>query len=303
MRVDVYLALVTAIASSLLLPPAARRLTPLPAAFTLVLGGLLAAAVWTGGAALLAASFVGRLGIAGYLGHWSSAVFAAREPVPPAVGVAGIGLLAAAAVTAAAALRKLVREVVRLYRLQRDVLPFRCGDVAVIDAPTPEAVALPGWRGSIVLTSGMLRALDASEQPVLLAHERSHLRNRHWLFRLAIRLAAALLPTLRPTVRQCDQALERWADENAADVVGDRRLTAAAVAKAALAGTALGRSELASGIADGSVTARVEALLDDRSASRWSALALPSIVLLSATAAVVSACSNLEDLFELASHL
>lgn len=303
MRVDVYLALVTALASSVLLPPATRRLAPRPAAFTLVFGGLLAAGVWAGAVALLAASVIGRIGFVGYLGHWSTAVFAANEPVPPFVGLIGVGMLIAASGATLVALRKLIDEAARLYRLHRETAPARCGDIAVIDAPTPEAVALPGWRGSIVLTSAMLRALTPAEQRVLLAHERSHVRNRHWLFRLAVRLAAALLPTLRPTVRQCDQALERWADESAADAVRDRRLAATAVAKAALAGAALRRSPLAAGIADGAVAARVEALLAERSVSRWAVLALPTAVLTAATVTVLSAGADLEDLFELARHL
>jgi hypothetical protein len=148
----------------------------------------------------------------------------------------------------------------------------------------------------------MLRALDASEQKVLLAHERSHLRGRHWLYRLSVRLAATLLPTLRPAVRQCDQALERWADEDAAEAVGSRRLAAAAVARAALAGTPR-TSALTAGIADGAVAARVEALLEDRTDNRWAALVPPGAVLVTAAVAIVSACRNLEDLFELARHL
>ena len=245
---------------------------------------------------------VGRIAFLGTLGHWSATVFAAHEPVPPTVGVVGLVLLAAAAVAALVAGRKLVRELGHLHRLHRDATPVRCGDVAVIDAPTAEAVALPGWRGSIVLTSAMLRALDVREQKVLLAHERSHLRGRHWLYRLTVRLAAALLPTLRPAVRQCDQALERWADEDAAESVGSRRLAAAAIARAALAGTPR-ESPLAAGIADGAVAERVEALLEDRAPSRWPALVPPAAVLVTAAVAMVSACRNLEDLFELARHL
>jgi Zn-dependent protease with chaperone function len=149
----------------------------------------------------------------------------------------------------------------------------------------------------------MVQALEPAERRVLLAHERCHLRNRHWLFRLAIRLAAALLPTLRPAIGQCDQALERWADEDAADAVGDRQLAAAAVAKAALAGAAAGRAKLAAGFSHGLVAARVEALLEEPIPHRSAPLALPTATLLIATVAVLSAASTLEDLFELARHL
>ncbi len=303
MQVDVYLALGAALVASVLLPPAARRLAPRPAALALVLGGLLASGVWTGAVGLLAASVVGRLGLAGYVGHWSAAVFAAHEPFPPVAGVVGLALCLGAALAVASAARRLAGEVARIRRLQRDVAAARCGDVAVVEASTPEAVALPGWRGSIVLTSAMLRALEPPERRVLLAHERSHLRHRHWLFRLLTRFAAALLPTLRPAVQQCDQALERWADEDAAAAVADRRLVATAVAKAALAGAEAQRAPLVTGFSGGTVASRVEALLAERPSSRWATLAVPAGVLLTATVAVISAASGLEDVFELARHL
>jgi len=145
--------------------------------------------------------------------------------------------------------------------------------------------------------------LEPAERSVLLAHERSHLRNRHWVFRLIVRLAAALLPTFRPAVRQCDQTLERWADEDAAAAVGDRRLAATAVAKAALAGADAQRAPLIAGFTDGAVAARVQALLVEQAHNRWAALALPAAVLGTATVAVISAAARLEDLFELARHL
>jgi Zn-dependent protease with chaperone function len=239
-RVDVYLAMAAAVAASVLLPPAARRLAPRPAAVVLTVGSLLAAGVWTGGVALLAAALLGRVNLFGYVGHWSARAFAATVPVPPAVGVVGTGLLVVAALALALASQRLVAEMLRLYRLHREVSPARCGDVAVVDAPVPGAVALPGWHGSIVLTSSMLQALQPAEQRVLLAHERAHLRHRHWSYRLLVRLAAALLPSLRPVVGQCDQALERWADESAADAVGDRPLVARALARAAIAGAEAG---------------------------------------------------------------
>src|SRR4051794_8634921 len=140
------MALAAALAASMLLRPAARRLAPRPAALALALGGLLAAGVWIGSVGLLAASVVGRLGAAGYVGHWSSSAFAAREPVPPIVGVVGVGLLAAAVLAVSAASRRLASELARIHRLYKDATPARCGDVAVVEASVPEAVALPGWR-------------------------------------------------------------------------------------------------------------------------------------------------------------
>ena len=48
-------------------------------------------------------------------------------------------------------------------------------------------------------------------------------------------LAAAINPTLRPTARALRHTVERWADEDAADAVADRRTVARALARAALA--------------------------------------------------------------------
>jgi Zn-dependent protease with chaperone function len=61
-----------------------------------------------------------------------------------------------------------------------------------------DAYTLPGWPCRIVITQGMLDALAGPERDVLLAHERAHARNSHYLFTSAARLAAAANPLLRP---------------------------------------------------------------------------------------------------------
>ena len=73
---------------------------------------------------------------------------------------------------------------------------------------------------------------------MLLAHERAHARNSHYLFTSAARLAAAANPLLRPVTAEIGYAIERWADERAAAETGDRALAARAVARAALAAAA-----------------------------------------------------------------
>jgi hypothetical protein len=84
--------------------------------------------------------------------------------------------------------------------------------------------------------------------------------------------------------------MERWADEAAAECVGDRRLVATAVAKAALAG----RNEAAYALAAGSgpVPQRVHALLDAPSAPSGrgllAALAVAFVLGCSAWSAVAS---------------
>ena len=302
MRLGIYVALVLALVLPALLRPAARRLRPKPASIVVTVGALVCGLVWVGALGLLAMATVGRIGLVGAVGHWSVGVINRRDPVPVVTGVVSLAVLLFVATALAASCRRLGRGLLQLGRLHLRTADRRCGDVAVIDDAAPEAVALPGWRGSVVVTSGMLRALEPAERRVLLAHERSHLRNAHWAFRLVTRLGAALLPTARPLVGQCDQALERWADEEAADAVGDRRLAATALARAALATTDHHRSTLVPGFSDGAVAERVETLLAPRRPSRWAAAGLPIGLAVVALAALIKASRELEALFEAAKH-
>ncbi|MFD7863552.1 M48 family metalloprotease [Streptomyces sp. NPDC059783] len=145
------------------------------------------------------------------------------------------------------------------------------GDLLIVRDADPRAFALPGRRGRggrVVVTTGMLRTLGPAERDVLLGHERAHLRARHDLLSLTAHLAAAVHPALRPLGTDLDFHLERWADEAAASEVGDRRLAATAIARAALAvtpRTAPGRvrAPLLS-VSTGPVPQRVEALLRPR---------------------------------------
>ncbi len=127
----------------------------------------------------------------------------------------------------------------------------------VLDTSTPMAFAAPGSPGCVVVSRGMLEALDPEERRVLIAHERAHLDARHHRFLLAADLAVAAMPLLVPLARQVRLATERSADEMAvAAVGGDRDLVARAIGHAALAGD---RVE-AGGFLGGSVVERVAAL-------------------------------------------
>jgi hypothetical protein len=85
------------------------------------------------------------------------------------------------------------------------------------------------------VTAGMREALDHAGRAALLAPERAHLAGFHHLYTSAARLAAAANPLLRPAARAVEYTVERWADEEAAAAVGDRRLVAHAIGRAALA--------------------------------------------------------------------
>ncbi|MEV6700968.1 M56 family metallopeptidase [Streptomyces sp. NPDC051453] len=142
------------------------------------------------------------------------------------------------------------------------------GDLLVVPGADVDAFALPAYRGRrsrVVVTSGMVRALKAGECEVLLAHERAHLAGRHHLLSAVVDLATVIHPGLRGLRQALAFHLERWADEEAAAVVGDRRTVAAAIARAALAGASHGRTRAGGypllSATSGPVPQRVEALL------------------------------------------
>ncbi|OKJ18010.1 hypothetical protein AMK21_24320 [Streptomyces sp. CB00316] len=136
------------------------------------------------------------------------------------------------------------------------------GDLAVLPDDVPYAYALPGSPGRVVVSSAMLAALDPAERRALLAHERAHLDGRHHRLLLATRLAGCVNPLLRPLQAALVYSTERWADEEAARVTGDRRLTARAVGKAALiSGPGPRAAGVAGFAAAGPVPRRVAALL------------------------------------------
>src|SRR5437764_56849 len=117
-------------------------------------------------------------------------------------------------------------------------------ELAVIDAGAPSALAVPGRPGRIVVSSGMLRRLDAAQRRALLAHERAHLRHRHHLHQSATAVAAGLNPLLRPLQSAVRLSCERWADESAARA-SSRRTVAEALLRAAVAQPTLPAAVLA----------------------------------------------------------
>ncbi|MET7987479.1 MULTISPECIES: M56 family metallopeptidase [unclassified Streptomyces] len=175
------------------------------------------------------------------------------------------------------------------------------GDLLVLPGNDADAFALPGYRGRgsrIVVTAGMLRALKPGEREVLLAHERAHLSGRHHLLVAAVDLSATVHPALRSLRELLGFHVERWADEAAAAAVGSRKATAAAIARAALAGS---RNRNTGGgypllsVTSGPVPQRVEALLVPEPVApgagvrRVGAVGMAAAVAFSALASVASA--------------
>ena len=171
----------------------------------------------------------------------------------------------------------------------------------VVPQATPTAFVLPGRPGRIVVSAGMLWALDVEERRVLLAHERSHLDRHHHRFIGLTDLAASALPLLKPVQRHVRFAVERWADEDAAAAVGDRRLVARALSRAALASAPSSSAALAFGHLG--VIARVEALLHPEEGPTWLRSSAVVAGVLTVSIGLGGSSLQLHHLVEFAAHL
>ncbi|MGW1890450.1 M56 family metallopeptidase [Streptomyces sp. NPDC002004] len=305
----------------LLTAPAVRRLSavlpPRAAAWALAGCAVVLAGCGTAALGLLALAGALRLPPVAALEHVSPPLLG--DPaldVVPAACVAGV-LLALAGGAVARTVHGLVHEVRAAHGGEPGAgAAGTAGDLSVRADERPYAYALPGWSGPrrtgrVVVSSGMLRALGADEREVLLAHERAHVAGRHHVFLAVGEVAAALHPALRVLRGPLAYALERWADEAAADAVGDRRLAARAIGRAALAAHTAGpggpgRGRLTPAVAAGPVPRRVAALLESAPRERraWRAhrvlaVAVVACVALSGVCAV-DAASDLHGSVEVA---
>jgi hypothetical protein len=235
MHLLVYLPLLFPVPAALAARPLAERLEPRLATWLLTTCALALAALSCAVLGVLVVAGVVRLPLAALVGDWSLAAVRAGDPVSKAEAAAA-GLLLAAA--AAAGVRMLWR---RMRALAAAAIEAAClpggGQLVVVDDDAPQAYALPGLPGRVVVSTGMLDALDEADREAMLAHERAHLACHHYAFVAATHLAAACNPLLRPAASAVAYTVERWADERAATVCGDRRQVARAVGKAALATT------------------------------------------------------------------
>ncbi|MER6540176.1 M56 family metallopeptidase [Streptomyces sp900105755] len=295
MTVSVYVPFPVTVVLAVLAPRLARRFAPRPAAWALAGGALVTALGWLGSLALLAFTGLAQIPEVAEEGRWSVTALRADDPVYLTVSaVATVTLLASLTGLAVAA----VRQVRHLLWARRECarLPGEL-ELAVLDDASPHAFALPGAPGRIVVSHGMLRCLGGTEREALLAHERAHLRGRHHLFQTAWRLTAALCPLLRPLAETGGFVLERWADEEAAEHVGDRTVVARAVGRAALASAkAPARTSLAA--TGGAVPQRVRALLAPPPPRRALPLVAGAVLLALSCASLTEAMSDSERMIE-----
>jgi Zn-dependent protease with chaperone function len=233
MRLAVYLPLLLALFAA----PGARllaaRCEPRLATWLLTISAVVLSAAGTISLAMLTLTGLLRIPALAELGQWSLGLADRKDPVELSVAAAA-GLLLVVTVSAAARMCLL-----RYRALARAIVDSACmatpDGLVIVDDPVPEAFALPGRPGRIVVSTGMLNTLDTAERAGLLAHERAHLTDHHYAFVAFAQLGAAANPLLRPLASAVAYTVERWADERAAAVTGDRRRVAHTVGKAALA--------------------------------------------------------------------
>lgn len=280
-------------------PHLARRLPPAVGTWLLSVGGLLAAAASAASLALLGFTLLAQSPLLADRGHWSDAALRHADPVAAPVAALALIVLAVLAVRAVAAG---VRRLIALHDAFRlaAALPAAGAELAVIDHPSRQAYAVPGRPGRIIVSSGLLRSLDASQRRAVLAHERAHLAHRHHLHHALAHLAAAANPLLHRLPASVGLSTERWADESAAATC--RRDTVAD----ALTHTATGLTRMfavpASVLAATAthLTTRIQALRDPAPRLALWRVALLVALLLTTTAAVLEATHDTERLFELA---
>ncbi|HEX4256733.1 MAG TPA: M56 family metallopeptidase [Streptosporangiaceae bacterium] len=300
--------------------PLATRLPPQVATWLLTSAAVALAALSTAVLGFLALTAVLRIPLVASLGHLSAAVIRREDPASLSAALVATVLLAAVALAAAQTGWRRSRALVRAARQAR-CLPGS-GQVVVVPDGAADAYTVPGWPGRIVVTAGMLDALGPAERDVLLAHERAHADNHHYLFTALSQFAAAANPLLRPVAAAVAYTVERWADETAAGHCGDRRLAARAVGKAALASsrsaTSLSRARVpavATGITGplldpvrrltsrrglGPVPRRVAALLAPAPAMSPLLVAAAAAVVLVSGVAALDAAFDLHTVVELA---
>lgn len=153
------------------------------------------------------------------------ALFGDDRPVPAALGIPAIVL---SLLITLVACRLASRWTVEVGQARRD-------SRTVLESDVPLALAVPGRDGGVLVSRGLLRLLDQAQLRVVFEHEASHLRHRHHRYLALGALVAGTLPLLRRLNTRLRFALERWADEDTAEAVGDRTLVAHTIAHVALA--------------------------------------------------------------------
>ncbi len=205
MNAAVVAALAACLAFAAAAPHLARELPPAAAVRLLVSATLLAAGCGTFALGTVTFTWLGQATELTRFVTWSPQRLHALDPIPPAVGAISGALLVAAAVWTLLSVRRTVGALWAAHRVSRHLHHPAGSPITIVDSDHLDAFTLPGLRGRIVVTTGMLAALDAPGRRVLLAHEQSHRSHRHTWWTLAADLAATINPLLRaPVARATD---------------------------------------------------------------------------------------------------
>jgi Zn-dependent protease with chaperone function len=294
---------VAIIVYALAAPAVSRRLPPAAATRLLVPAGVVAAASGVFILAVVAFTWIGQFPLIAARGAWSPSALRSDSPVPPGPAIVSGALVGLAALSLVLTSARRVWALLAVHRSCRDLTVI--GGLVVLDDDRPDAFTTPQPAGRIIVTTGLLRTLEPRERHVLLAHETSHLTHHHAWWNLAADLAAAVNPLLRPAARTVATAVERWADEDAARTVGDRRLVAATLVHVAqLQSRFVGSAVAAAGSAatGGDVVARVRALLAPPPPRRPLVVAALVLGLLAGVLPAAAVQHSGEGLFEHAAH-
>lgn len=286
-------------------PALARRLPPATASRLLVLGSALAAASTAVALAVLTLTLVGELPGVAAIGHRSSAVLDASDPVPGAVAVLALVLVTVLAVRALR-LVLLRGRALRAARALCRELGGSPGQLVVVDDDV-EPLAVPTSGGRIVASRTALAALPVAERRALLLHEAAHLDHHHVVFRLVAELAGALDPLQARVAGAVVHATERWADEEAARGLGDRAVVARSLARSQLRAPAAAAAPRWAGVAlrsgGSSVVGRVRALLEPAPRQRPAAVLLAALLVAGTVGTAVHASVDADSWFDSAAQV
>jgi beta-lactamase regulating signal transducer with metallopeptidase domain len=136
-----------------------------------------------------------------------------------------VGLRVAFFAAAAVRASRLLRSLARTGQTRPDL------GVTVVETPRALCLAASAIQPEILISRGLLDALDSSAQRVVLAHERTHILRRHALAANVVRACCCLhIPSVsRWLRRELAVAAEQVCDESAAKTVGDRLAVASTI--------------------------------------------------------------------------
>jgi len=180
------------------------------------------------------------------------------------------------------------REAGRALSVATSVRAEKWGELWVAPSEAVFAFAIGVGGRAIVVSDGLLSALDDRRLTAVMAHERAHLARWHLVTLLltkGIARAFPFLPPVREAADQLELGLEMHADRAAVMATGDRVLVAQALADVASRGIGVAPT---AGIGGGAVSVRIGHLTSsDRSVPRMRCAILLVVPLLVLTILVV----------------